>query len=306
MAHLSSLRQNISYTPIFWSAHGHTTGTRWPVCALSANLSRANATSSPLRSCSRGCIPASLWKSGNAALGRSAHAGSSRPSPPLWILTLSLCMGPGGPPPFWVFLVSPVPLSFVLLACVGSEVRACVRLQPFRVPGHLGTRSRALCSGPPGGASGGRGAAFRRGSILLSQRGPTGLAVKSCPTAPPDRSASSHRCSGSSASAVGFVEPASAANAPRAPTPSLPRAVAVDPSATAARRAAEARRRNRDKHRRRTRATSSDRCGVKTSIKPPLASSSGDDVHNTSNSILLWCADTIAQQDGPVAEPSTA
>ena len=32
-----------------------------------------------------------------------------------------------------------------------------------------------------------------RGSILLSQRGPTGLSVKSCPVALPDRSASTHR-----------------------------------------------------------------------------------------------------------------
>ena len=46
-----------------------------------------------------------------------------------------------------------------------------------------------------------------RGSILLSQRGLTGLSVKSCPAAPPDRSVSSHRCSGSSASAAGLVEP---------------------------------------------------------------------------------------------------
>ena len=34
------------------------------------------------------------------------------------------------------------------------------------------------------------------GSILLSQRGPTDLSVKSCPAAPPDRSVSTHRRSG--------------------------------------------------------------------------------------------------------------
>ena len=35
-----------------------------------------------------------------------------------------------------------------------------------------------------------------RGSVLLSQRGPTGLSVMSCPAAPPDRSFSTHCRSG--------------------------------------------------------------------------------------------------------------
>ena len=81
------------------------------------------------------------------------------------------------------------------------------------------------------------------------------------PPAPLERSASSHRCSGSSASADGPGESASAASATRAPTLSGPRAAAGDPSASAARLASqrgssgavEARRRSRDKCRRRTR-----------------------------------------------------
>ena len=85
-----------------------------------------------------------------------------------------------------------------------------------------------------------RGRLFRRllpnrsrGSFLLSQRGATGLAVKSCPAAPPERSASSHRRSSSSASA-GPVEPAGASSGFRAPTPSERRVPAADPSASAA------------------------------------------------------------------------
>ena len=57
-----------------------------------------------------------------------------------------------------------------------------------------------------------------RGSILLSQLGATGQAVKSCLQAPPERSGSSHRASGSSAFAAGPVELASAASAARAAT----------------------------------------------------------------------------------------
>ena len=87
-----------------------------------------------------------------------------------------------------------------------------------------------------------------RGSILLSQRGPTGLSVKSCPV-------SSHRCSGSSASAAYLVEPGSAAGAASASAPSVPRA-AMSAARLASRGrpsgAAKARRRKRDKHRRRT------------------------------------------------------
>ena len=63
-------------------------------------------------------------------------------------------------------------------------------------------RSRSRSRSPPL-----KGAPSRpRGSILLRQRGPTGLSVKSCPAAPPDRSVSSHRHSCSSASATGPVE----------------------------------------------------------------------------------------------------
>ena len=67
-----------------------------------------------------------------------------------------------------------------------------------------------------------------RGSILLSQRGPTGLAVKRCPPAPPERS-------GFVASAVGPGNLASTACAARARTLSTHRAAAADRSALAAR-----------------------------------------------------------------------
>ena len=100
-----------------------------------------------------------------------------------------------------------------------------------------------------------------RGSILLSHRVPTGLSVKSCPAAPPDRSVSTDGRSGSPASAAGRGEPQSAASATSASAPSKPRAAAADPSASAAQPAcprrssgaAEARRRRRYKHRRRVR-----------------------------------------------------
>ena len=61
----------------------------------------------------------------------------------------------------------------------------------------------------------------------------TGLSVKSCPAAPPDRSVSSHRCSGSPPSFAGLVEPRSAASAARVPALSEPRAAAAGPGASA-------------------------------------------------------------------------
>ena len=99
------------------------------------------------------------------------------------------------------------------------------------------------------------------GFILLSQRAPTGLSVKSCPVSSPDHSISSHRHSCSSASAAGPVESRSAAGVARCSAPSEPRAAAADPTASAARKAsqsrapsaAEARQRRRDKHLRRVR-----------------------------------------------------
>ena len=91
-----------------------------------------------------------------------------------------------------------------------------------------------------------------------------------------------HHCSGSSASAFGLVEPASAARASRASTPSEPRVAAADPSASAAELArqsssgtAEARRRSRDCTARKHVAIPSCRCGAKFSVKPSLASPCG-------------------------------
>ena len=98
------------------------------------------------------------------------------------------------------------------------------------LPGGPGSLCCAWCPGFPGGATGARhpdplhgscpsprtpsspltvpfppaqGRSRRpRGSILVNQRGPTGLSVKSSPVAPPDRSVSSCRHSHSSASAT--------------------------------------------------------------------------------------------------------
>ena len=63
-------------------------------------------------------------------------------------------------------------------------------------------RSRSRSRSPLPKAAPGR----PRGSLLLYQRGPTGLSVKCSPVAPPDRLASSCRHSCSSASANGPVE----------------------------------------------------------------------------------------------------
>ena len=244
-------------------------------------------------------------------LDRSAHVG---------ILKITLCLGPVVAPAscgLLVLLLPLVPPSFVLLARVGCEARACIRLQPFRAPtlgwhmhvslGSFGSWPLSWPLRPPWKTPSrmafrpswmclwtrlrfppwamllrnvffcvpvrARALSSRRplpivfvAPFFLSQRGLTGLSVKSCPAAPLDRSASSHRCSGSSASAAGFVKPVGAATAPRAPTPSVPRAVAVDPRQAATCVAMWA-------------------CCDDTS--------SDDDEHNTSNSFLLLCADAL-------------
>ena len=81
-----------------------------------------------------------------------------------------------------------------------------------------------------------------RGSVLLNQRGPTGLSVKYSPEAPPGRSVSSCRHSCSSVSAIGFVESQGTAGVARSPTPCESRAAASTPTATVARKASQRRR----------------------------------------------------------------
>ena len=66
----------------------HTTLTVF-FCALSVNPSRANATLSRLKSCSRGCTPALHWRLGNGALCRFARAGLSWASLCSWTQTSS-------------------------------------------------------------------------------------------------------------------------------------------------------------------------------------------------------------------------
>ena len=190
----------------------------------------------------------------------------SRPSP-LWILTLSLCLEPVGHPSFLGFaglscaavLCSPGLCWLCPLAAVSSAPSPAWHMsrseQLRKLAAQLASlatlerRRRPWRPGPLGGATGGRGAALRRGSrptqrapafpLALALTSPEGCSQSSswlqlAPAAPPDGSASSHRCSGSSASAAGFVEPGSAANALRAATPSVPRDGAVDLSASAA------------------------------------------------------------------------
>ena len=63
--HLATLlRQNISFSPVVWSAYGrpHPTPTRWPFCALSANPLRANATLLRLRLSFTDCTPVLLLR----------------------------------------------------------------------------------------------------------------------------------------------------------------------------------------------------------------------------------------------------
>ena len=135
------------------------------------------------------------------------------------------------------------------------------------------------------------------GSILLSQRGPTGLAVKSCLPTPLERSVSSHRRSGSPTSAAGLVEPASATGASRAATLSALRAAAADPRRRGSSGAAEARRRSRDKRHRRTRGHPK-RSMWREILRQVLVwlamwaccrdTTSDDDEHNTDKSALLF------------------
>ena len=115
-----------------------------------------------------------------------------------------------------------------------------------------------------------------RGSILLSQRGPTGLSVKSCPVAPPGRSASSCRHSCTSACATGPVE--SWHQAPH--RTSL--ATAADPTASVVWKASQ-RRASSAEARHSMWACCTD-------------SSSDDDEHNTDNdALLLFGHATVAQ-----------
>ena len=128
-----------------------------------------------------------------------------------------------------------------------------------------------------------------KGSILLSQRGRTGLAVprlRLSARAPPN------------------ATPVSAAPAP---TPSAPRVPAADLSASGAWLArqregdAEARR-SRDKRSRRTRKHSKRSTWREVQRQAPALlamwgccgeTSSDDDEHNTSNAFLLLCADAL-------------
>ena len=120
--------------------NGHVKLKTWESTVAIPSL--ANAMSSLLRSCSRGCIPASPWRIGNGAPGRSARVGSSRPSPRAWTPTSSFRLGPAGPPSLSLSLslslsrsssASLAPLLLLFLACFAHLVSACVHSQPFRV-----------------------------------------------------------------------------------------------------------------------------------------------------------------------------
>ena len=140
-----------------------------------------------------------------------------------------------------------------------------------------------------------------RGSILLNQRGTTGLFVKSSPVPPPERSVSSCRHSCSSASVNGPVEPRSTAGVARSPAPSEPCDAAADPTASAARKASQRRRASgaaEARQRRRGQASPPARRSMWRELQPQAFasramwsccadSSSNDDEHNTSNTLLL-------------------
>ena len=163
-------------------------------------------------------------------------------------------------------------------------------------------------------------------SLLLNQRGPTGVSIKSSPVAPPDRSVSSCRHSCSSPSATSPVESRRSAGVARSPAPSEPRAAASDPTASAARKAsqrrrasgaAEARQRRRGKHgcwvRYNKRSMWREIQGQAPACRSTRAcctdTSSDDDDHNTdSDALLLFChaVVTIIQQDYPVASDDHA
>ena len=117
------------------------------------------------------------------------------------------------------YTIGPLPLVVSFLVRVGSEARACVRSV------RLGRRRRAWRSDLLGCAFIVRGSASRRGSCP-SQCAPASRFELALPS-PEGRSQSS-------SSAGGLVEPACPASALRASTLSVPRAVAADPSTSAA------------------------------------------------------------------------
>ena len=160
----------------------------------------------------------------------------------------------------------------------------------------------------------------RRGSILLGERGsPTGLAVKCCLPAPPERSRLSRLRSSSPASAPLPQEP----RTPPAPLvpPHYPRlASACRPvgSSESLRRATEGRRRSRDQRRRRTRRQAKRSVWRETWPQAHRRftmwgccddTPSDDDEHNTSNLLLLLCAHALvapALLSGPTVHGHTA
>ena len=121
----SLLRQNISYTPI---------------CV------EANATLSPPKLSVGNFMPASTWKSGNAALGKFGLVGRTRPPRTLWTQNHSSCPGPWPSLLRWSALLRR-PSRFFSLDSVLSAACAFVCSQPFHVLGSGAWPSPAW--GPP-------------------------------------------------------------------------------------------------------------------------------------------------------------
>ena len=94
--HLAALlRQNISYTPIVWSAYGRPhPDTLTVLRSLSKSIARANATSLQLKLSFTDCTQASHLRSGDAPHGRFAPAGPWQRSRPTWIWMPSPRRGP--------------------------------------------------------------------------------------------------------------------------------------------------------------------------------------------------------------------
>ena len=137
------------------------------------------------------------------------------------------------------------------------------------------------------------------GSIVLSQRGPTGWSVKSCPAAPPE--VSSHRAvaprplllalTSRGARPARPADPPRPCPAPRVLTPCLPPGRQVRGVPQAPLRQGDANRTSTGGER----ATPSGRCGVRFGVKPPLASPCGlvaMTPYPTSTTPSCFCAPT--------------
>ena len=219
-------------------------------------------------------MPASPWKSGNAAPGKFGLLGRSRLFQTLWTLPSS-CLGPWALSLLWwsalLRRASGLCLPIAAVSCAWFWGLAISRTESLR---RLDAVARGVQASPCHGAcpsSRAPSPSFAlplsfaqdccQSSSWLHPAQTAGLSVKSSPVGPPDCSVSSWHHSCSSASANGPVESRSTAGR-GSPTPRETCAAASAPAAAVARKAsqrrhasgaAEGRQRRRDKHRRQAR-----------------------------------------------------